>query len=95
MSTNASSDNFMILEFDSDMDISTLTPGTVLDIRNMQSGKPIVKTKDSVFVGEAQDVFGTSVIFRKDQKSSKHELLGVSPRNVLIQKCFKRNQQQQ
>ena len=84
-------DHHIILEFDADVDISTLTPGTVLDIQNMKSGKPIIKTKDSVYVGEARDAFGTSMIFQKDQQSSKHELLGSSTKNVRIRKCFKRS----
>ena len=83
-------EDHVILEFDADVDISTLTPGTVLDIQNMKSGKPIIKTKDSVYVGEARDAFGTSMIFQKDQQSSKHELLGLSTKNVRIRKCFKR-----
>jgi len=81
----------MILEFDSDVDISSLVPGTTLDIDNMESGKPIIKTKHSVFVGEIKDVFGTSMIFRKDKDSSNHKLIGMSSKNVAIRNCFKRN----
>jgi len=91
LSKMTSQPKHMILEFDSDVDISSLVPGTTLDIDNMESGKPIIKTKHSVFVGEIKDVFGTSMIFRKDKDSSNHKLIGMSSKNVAIRNCFKRN----
>eukprot|EP00939_MAST-03C_sp_MAST-3C-sp1_P003427 g3427.t1 len=90
---DSADDEYLVIEFDADEDISGLKTGTELEIAGIESGEALLRfqyedNSKGLYQGCCKDLFGTAMIFDKKKDSITPEgnfhYMGLSPKIILV-----------